>query len=85
MAGCRCTQGSFKKSALFKVLRNDEVIYKGKASSIRHLKEEVENIKTNMECGVKLDDAQVEFKQGDQIICYRLVDKVDETDWDPGF
>ncbi|OXU17644.1 hypothetical protein TSAR_000745 [Trichomalopsis sarcophagae] len=85
VAGCRCTKGSFKKSALFKVIRNGEVIYNGKSSSIRHLKEEVENVKTNMECGIKLDGAQVEFKQGDEILCYKLVDKVDETDWNPGF
>ncbi|XP_001600208.1 translation initiation factor IF-2, mitochondrial [Nasonia vitripennis] len=85
VAGCRCTKGSFKKSALFKVIRNGVVIYNGKSSSIRHLKEEVENVKTNMECGIKLDGAQVEFKQGDEIICYKLVDKIDETDWNPGF
>lgn len=83
VAGCRCIKGSMKKSGLFKVLRDGEEIYRGKANEIRHLKDEVETVKTNQECGIMLDNAQVEFKQGDKVICYRLVDKMQETDWNP--
>ncbi|XP_058799881.1 translation initiation factor IF-2, mitochondrial [Phymastichus coffea] len=83
VAGCRCVKGSIKKSGLFKVIRNGEEIYRGKANEIRHLKDEVETIKTNQECGIMFDAAQIEFEQGDQVICYRLVDKMQETDWNP--
>lgn len=85
VAGCRCIKGSLKKSELFKVLRDDEVIYVGKATELRHLKDEVDTIKTNLECGVKLENATVEFKPGDKLICYKLVEKGQETDWNPGF
>ena len=83
--GCRCEKGTLKKSALFKVFRDGEVIYTGKATELRHLKEEIETVKTNMECGIKLENAEVDFKPGDKIICYRLVDKYTETEWNPGF
>ncbi|VVC33349.1 Translation protein, beta-barrel domain,Translation initiation factor IF- 2, domain [Cinara cedri] len=86
VAGCRCISGTLKKAALFKVVReDDEVIYKGKLSSMRHLKDEVSTIKTNMECGLRLEDTSIRLQPGDKIVCYTLREKQQEIDWETGF
>lgn len=52
---------------------------------MRHLKNEVESIKTNVECGLQLEDQSVEPKEGDTIICYKWNQEKQQIDWDPGF
>ena len=29
IAGCKCAQGTFKKDSIFKIVRNEEVMYEG--------------------------------------------------------
>lgn len=57
----------------------------GKLVSMRHLKNEVESIKTNVECGLQLDDQDVEPKEGDTVLCYTWKKEKQNIDWDPGF
>ncbi|XP_050532177.1 translation initiation factor IF-2, mitochondrial isoform X2 [Daktulosphaira vitifoliae] len=84
--GCRCTSGTLRKNALFKVIRNpDTVVYRGKLSSMRHLKDEVAAVKTNMECGLRLEDTSIRLSPGDKIICYTLRDQQQNIDWETGF
>ncbi|XP_044763644.1 translation initiation factor IF-2, mitochondrial [Coccinella septempunctata] len=85
VAGCKCTKGTLKKNGVFKVIRNDEIIYTGPLSSLRHHKNEVETIKVNSECGLQLSDKTVTFQQGDTIQCLEKVLKPRHIDWDPGF
>lgn len=60
-------------------------IYLGKLVSMKHMKNEVDTVKTDVECGLRLEDSTVSFKTGDLLICYQLYQKAQETDWDPGF
>lgn len=83
--GCRCTKGILKKNFKFRLKRNDEVIYDGNVESMRHLKSEVDTIKKDLECGLRLHDLELDAKPGDTIICYTLNKKKQETLWDPGF
>ncbi|XP_015588202.1 translation initiation factor IF-2, mitochondrial isoform X2 [Cephus cinctus] len=85
VAGCRCTKGVLKKSEMFRLMRENEIIYTGKLKSMRHLKNEVDSIKKGVECGLRLDDPTVLFKPGDTLLCFRIYEKKQETDWDPGF
>jgi len=85
VAGSQCKKGVLKKSATFRVKRGEETVFDGNLSSLRHLKNEVESIKKNVECGVRLSDPEVRFQQGDVIICYELADVSQKIDWDPGF
>ncbi|XP_050437440.1 translation initiation factor IF-2, mitochondrial isoform X3 [Adelges cooleyi] len=86
VAGCRCTSGTLKKAALFKVVRPpDDVIYRGKLSSMRHLKDEVATVKTNMECGLRLDDQNIRLRPGDKVVCYTLREERQNIDWETGF
>lgn len=83
--GCRCTKGVLKKNLRYKLKRNDEVLYDGQMDSIRHLKNEVDTIKKDLECGLRLKAFEVLAKPGDVIVCYTVNKKPQETIWDPGF
>ncbi|RLU22905.1 hypothetical protein DMN91_005183 [Ooceraea biroi] len=86
VAGCRCTKGVLKKNAMYRLIRGQDIVYTGKLISMRHLKSEVETIKTDFECGLRFDDdSTLSFKPGDVLICYEVYQKPQETDWDPGF
>ncbi|XP_073998780.1 mitochondrial translation initiation factor 2 [Rhodnius prolixus] len=85
VAGCRCVKGSLKKSAQFKLVRSNDTLFCGSLISIRHLKDEVDTVKKDVECGIRLSDPNVHVQPGDTIICFKI-HKVPETiDWDPGF
>lgn len=85
VAGCRCTKGNLARSALYRVIRGQQVVYEGKLASMKHLKEEVKSIKTDTECGLRFEDASFEVQPGDTVVCYKMVDVTDKTGWDPGF
>lgn len=85
VAGSRCTQGVLKKSGLYKIVRDDEVISRCKVVSMRHLKSEVDSIKKDMECGLRFDDQTVAFQPGDLIVSYKIRQEQQYTDWNPGF
>lgn len=85
VAGCKCTKGALKKNGIFKLIRNENIIYTGPLSSLRHLKNEVDTIKANSECGLQLKDKTVTFEQGDNIQCLEKVMKPRVVNWDPGF
>lgn len=81
--GCRCTKGILKKNFKYRLLRFGELIYEGHLDSMRHLKNEVDTIKTSIECGLRLHDFQVSAQAGDTIVCYTMVKKPQETEWEP--
>ncbi|CAB3375148.1 Hypothetical predicted protein [Cloeon dipterum] len=85
VAGSRCTKGLLKRASQARVLRSGEVIYEGKVFQLRHLKEEVESIKKDVECGVRLDKSGFEFEPGDIIQCYSIREEPQTCEWDPGF
>lgn len=83
--GCRCVKGLLKKSARFKLKRHDEIICDGPLESMRHLKNEVDSIKKDVECGLRLENQEVVPEPGDVLICYTTKFEAQKTDWDPGF
>ncbi|CAN8000254.1 unnamed protein product [Ixodes hexagonus] len=85
VAGCRCTKGALRKDALFKVCRDSETIHTGSLSSMRHLKNEVDTIKKDVECGLMFQDSGVRFQHGDVLVCFSVKQVPQESDWDPGF
>ncbi|XP_051159075.1 translation initiation factor IF-2, mitochondrial [Leptopilina boulardi] len=85
VAGCRCTQGTLKKSSLYKVVRDDDVISRCKIVSMRHLKSEVDSIKKDMECGLLFDDSTITFQPNDLIVSYKIRHELQHTNWNPGF
>ncbi|XP_065565692.1 translation initiation factor IF-2, mitochondrial-like isoform X3 [Artemia franciscana] len=85
VAGCRCTKGILKKDAQYRLKRGEEYIFDGKLTSMRHLKNEVDQIKKDVDCGLRLSDTQIRVQHGDVLECYQLVKVPQKVDWDPGF
>ncbi len=70
IAGCMVTDGRITRNALTRVLRDGQVIHTGSISSLRHFKEEVNEMATGFECGVGLG-AYTDFQEGDVVEVYR--------------
>jgi translation initiation factor IF-2 len=66
IAGCFVTDGKITRKAEIRVLRNNEVIHQGKITSLKHLKENVTEIKKGYECGIGLEKFK-DIQEGDVI------------------
>lgn len=53
--------------------------------SMRHLKNEVESIKKDVECGLMFEDKTIMAQSGDIVVCYTTKMEKQTIDWDPGF
>ncbi len=74
IAGCYVVDGEIRRNARGKILRNGEVVAISEISSIKHLQEDVREIRQGFECGIALRNFS-EFMEGDRIECV-LVEKV---------
>jgi len=72
VGGFRVVEGLVKRNSLIKVTRNEKVIFQGSISSLRHLKENVREIKSGMEGGLTLDGFN-EFEVNDILECFEIV------------
>lgn len=70
IAGCMVTDGRLTRNAQVRVLRGGEVVHEGNISSLRHFKEEVNEMATGFECGVGLAGF-VDFQEADVLETYR--------------
>ncbi|MCW5196681.1 translation initiation factor IF-2 [Buchnera aphidicola (Pemphigus obesinymphae)] len=52
IAGCMVTEGIIKRNHPVRILRNNIVIYEGELESLRRFKEDVNEIRNAMECGI---------------------------------
>jgi translation initiation factor IF-2 len=52
-------------------------VFDGRMSTLRRFQEEVEEVRTNFECGIRLGEFN-EYLEGDIIECYKL-DKIPQT------
>ncbi|KAM8946396.1 translation initiation factor IF-2, mitochondrial [Pelodytes ibericus] len=84
VAGCRVHKGSLEKKLKFKLVRNRNVLWEGSLTSLKHHKEDVQSVKTGMECGLSLDK-DIAIKAGDQVICVEDKEVQQKISWDPGF
>ena len=71
VAGCRVTEGTIKKSAMVRLLRNNVVIYDGKIGELRREKNEVNEVSNGVEFGMSFDKYN-DLKEGDRVECYEV-------------
>ena len=72
VGGFKVVEGLIKRNSLVKVTRSEKVIFQGSISSLRHLKENVREIKSGMEGGLTLDGFN-EFEVNDILECLSLI------------
>jgi translation initiation factor IF-2 len=71
IAGVRVTDGTMRRNAKARVKRKNEVVFEGSVDSMRHLKENVRELATNFEGGIKLDGFD-SFEEGDIIESFEI-------------
>ena len=73
IAGCHVTSGVIKNNAKARIIRDDIVIYNGAVNSLQHEKDQVKEVKKDMDCGMTLENCQ-DYKEKDIIEAYELVE-----------
>ncbi|MDQ2076316.1 translation initiation factor IF-2 [Marinimicrobium sp. ABcell2] len=68
VAGCMVTEGTVYRNKPIRVLRDNVVIYEGELESLRRYKDDVNEVRNGMECGIGVKNYDV--KVGDQIEVY---------------
>ena len=69
IAGCYMREGEFRRKAHARVLRGDEVLHDGAVASLKHEKDDVNQVRKGFECGIGLKGYQ-DFEVGDALQCY---------------
>lgn len=73
IAGCMVTDGIVKRNNPIRVLRDNIVIYEGALESLRRFKDDVNEVRQGMECGIGVKDYN-DVKVGDQIEVFERVE-----------
>jgi translation initiation factor IF-2 len=69
IAGCMVREGLIQRGASARVKRGAEAIHEGTISSLKHLQEDVKEMKAGFECGIGVSNFQ-DLHKGDLIECY---------------
>ncbi len=71
VAGCLVTDGRIARAGRARVLRKRQPVYDGGISTLRRFQDDVKEVRSGLECGIKLGDFN-EYQVGDIIECYQL-------------
>lgn len=72
-AGCMVIEGTLHRSKRIRVLRDDVVVYEGELESLRRFKDDVEEVRNGVECGVAVKGYN-DVKSGDKIEVYQVTE-----------
>ncbi|HEY0179937.1 MAG TPA: translation initiation factor IF-2, partial [Dokdonella sp.] len=72
VAGCMVIEGAVKRHKPIRVLRDNTVIFQGELESLRRFKENVDEVRNGMECGIGVKQYN-DVKAGDQIECFERI------------
>ena len=73
VAGCMVIEGTVKRHKPIRVLRDNTVIFEGELESLRRFKENVDEVRNGMECGIGVKQYN-DVKSGDQIECFERIE-----------
>ena len=71
VAGCEVTEGSVRRGARVRILRDSVVIHDGVLSSLKRHKDEVREVKEGLECGMAFENYQ-DIKVEDVVEAYEI-------------
>ena len=71
VAGCMVTGGFVNRTAHFRLLRENVVIYTGELDSLKRMKDDVREVKEGFECGIKLKNYN-DIAVGDQLEFFEI-------------
>ena len=69
VAGCLVTEGTVKRGAKVRLLRDNVVIHEGTLSTLKRFKDEVKEVPSGTECGMAFENYQ-DLQPGDVIECF---------------
>jgi len=82
IAGCYVTQGTVRRNAQARVVREGTVIYETTIASLKRFKDDVREVQAGFECGILLDNFN-DLKEGDVLEFYETRE-IERTDLSAG-
>jgi len=73
IAGCMVIEGTVKRNNPIRVLRDNVVIYEGELESLRRFKDDANEVRNGMECGIGVKNYN-DVKPGDQIEVFEIIE-----------
>ncbi|SFN25812.1 translation initiation factor IF-2 [Izhakiella capsodis] len=73
IAGCMVTEGLVKRHNPIRVLRENVVIYEGELESLRRFKDDVNEVRNGMECGIGVKNYN-DVRAGDMIEVFEIIE-----------
>lgn len=74
VAGCYVQSGKAIRNCRIRVRRGNEVVYTGNLDSLKRVKDDVKEVNSGFECGIRVDNFN-DWQEGDIIETFRLVTK----------
>jgi len=74
VAGCLVTNGEIRRNAIGRVRRGSDIVHEGSISSLRHLQEDVREVRHGFECGLAIKNFD-KWEIGDIVECF-ITEKV---------
>jgi len=71
VAGCLVTEGKINRNASARVRRGKEILHEGKIGTLKRFKDDANEVRAGLECGIKLDDFNG-YQKGDLIECFEV-------------
>ncbi len=69
IAGCYVTDGELRRNARMRVLRSGQIVAEGETQSLKHLQEDVREVRQGFECGLAIRNF-ADYAVGDRIEAY---------------
>jgi translation initiation factor IF-2 len=71
VAGCLVTEGKITRNAAARLRRGKETVHEGKVNALKRFKDDANEVRAGLECGIKLDDFNG-YEVGDVIECFEV-------------
>ena len=75
VAGCKVSNGTIERQRQARLIRKGKIIFEGTLESLKHLKDEVMEMRKGTECGIAITGWKENFLPGDIIQMYEVITK----------